>query len=171
MAHCPRWYDIRSSRLTFLLLAVVSALSACASSRGTGVAAGLKRELGTATLRDVQRQVPLVLHRYQYEIERDDASSSLLTIQTRWNSRYPFQDEIDSGAVQARTRLILTARSRFRTGGPADVRVVELLAENMVWMGDSLRWRSGFTTAMFDAYIDRIADELKTELQAGIRVH
>lgn len=165
---------MRSSRLALVVLCAVASLR-CAStpSRGRAMtdAAGLQRDLGTATLRDVERQVPRVLNRHQYEIERDDASPSLLTIQTRWNARYPLRDEIDSGAVQARTRLTLTARSRFRTGGAADVRVIELLAENMVLMGDSTRWRNGFTTPLFEKYLDGIAEELKTELRAGIRVH
>lgn len=157
-----------------LALGVVASLScASGSQRGAGAAdlGSFRRDLGTATLTDVQRHVPRVLNRHQYEIERDDASPTLLTIQTRWNARYPLQDEIDRGVVEARTRLMLTARSRFRTGSAADVRVVELRAENMVLMGDSTAWSHGFTTPMFVAYLDRIADELRTELQAGIRVH
>ena len=157
------------------LLVAAASLSCASASPGAraapDVTGGLRRELGTAALTDVQRQVPRVLNRHQYEIARDDASPSLLTIQTRWNARYPLEDEMSRGVVQARTRLTLTARSRLRTGGAADVRVVELLAENMVLLADSTEWRQGFTTPMFQAYLDRIADELRTELRAGIRVY
>lgn len=153
--------------------AVASVSCASASQRAAGGAElrSFQRDLGTAALTDVQRQVPRVLNRHQYEIERDDASPSLLTIQTRWNARYPLQDEIERGVVQARTRLTLSARSRLRTGGAADVRVVALLAENMVLLADSTEWSRGFTTPMFEEYLDRIAEELRTELRAGIRVH
>ena len=145
---------------------------ASAASRGVATAAArFQRDLGTATLRDVERQVPRVLNRHQYEIERSDESPSLLTIETRWNPRYPFPDELERGVVQARTRLTLTARARARTGGAADIRVVELLAENMVQIGDSATWQAEFMTPMFAQYLDGIAEELRTELQTGIRVH
>ncbi|MGH7528870.1 MAG: hypothetical protein ACREMN_00660, partial [Gemmatimonadales bacterium] len=136
------------SRLGLVVSVTVAGLGCARATSGDGIAAeaaSFRRDLGTATLRDIERHVPRVLNRHYYEIERDDASPSLLTIQTRWNTRYPLADEIDRGVVEARTRLILSARSRFRSGGAADVRVVELLAENMVLLRDSTSWQRGFT--------------------------
>ena len=154
------------------------AVAGCTSSSagGAGGAGGAdplsyKQALGTAALGDIIRQVPRVLLRNQFEIERSDSSSAYLVIRSRWNDRYPLEDERDGGVTEARTRVVLTARARARSGGTADVRVVELQAENMVLMGDSTQWRNDFMTPMFRAYIDRIANELKTELLTGIRVY
>jgi hypothetical protein len=115
--------------------------------------------------------VPRILNRHQYEIERQDSTAALLTITTRWNERYPLQDETDRGVVEARTRLLVTARARARTGGTADVRVVELVAENMVLVADSTAWLQGLMTPMFRQYVDRLVGELKTELLTGVRVY
>lgn len=164
-------------RLSFpglYLGAAVACLSCASSSQGSAggaEAASYKKSLGTAALTDIVRQVPKIFNRHQYEIERADSSPSYMTIQTRWNGRYPLQDEIDSGVTEAATRLIVTARARARTGGTADVRVVELLAENRVLIGDSTQRRYGFMTPMFREYVDRIAEELKTELLTGVRVY
>lgn len=153
----------------------VALLLACASSSPGGAGgpepASYKKSLGTAALSDIVRQVPRVFNRHQYEIERSDSSTAYLRIQTRWNGRYPLKDEIDRGVSEAMTRLIVMARARARTGGTVDVRVIELEAENMVLVRDSTQWRHGFMTPMFKEYVDRIVDELKTELLTGIRVY
>ena len=129
-----------------------------------------KKALGTAALTDVQNKVPKVFTRYQYEIERQDESPALLTILTRWNLRYPLEDERAQGVSEAQTRLTLTARARTRSGGTADVRIVDLAAENQVVVGDSTAWR-GLLTPMFKKYVDQLISELKTELLTGIRVY
>lgn len=154
-------------------LAAAVALLGCAASAQWGAGGAeptsYKKALGTAALTDVQTKVPKVLSRYQYEIERQDESLSLLTIQTRWNGRYPLEDERAQRVTEAMTRLILTARARARTGGTADVRIVDLTAENRVLMADSTEWR-GLMTPMFKEYVDKLVDELKTDLLTGVRV-
>lgn len=150
------------------------ALVACAASSSGGAGdtgpASYKKALGTAGLIDIQNRVPKVLSRYQYEVERQDESPALLVIYTRWNGRYPLEDEIARGVTEAMTRLVLTARARARTGGTADVRVVELTVENRVLLRDSTEWR-GLMTPMFKDYADKLADEFKTELLTGVRVY
>jgi len=157
-----------------LPLAVAVALVGCAASGSGGAGdagpTSYKQSVGTAGLIDIQNKVPKILSRYQYEVERQDESPALLAIYTRWNGRYPLEDEIAQGVTEAMTRLILTARARARTGGTADVRVVELTAENRVRQRDSTEWR-GLMTPMFKDYVDKLADELKTELLTGIRVY
>jgi len=164
-----------------LLIATAASVVAVLASAGCGGAtaqggvpgaepATYKKPLGTAALTDVETKVPKIFSRLQYEIERQDASPALLTILTRWNGRYPLQDEQAQGVVETRTRLILTARARARSGGTADVRIVELTAENQVLTGDATEWRP-LMTPMFRAYLDQLVDELKTELLTGIRVY
>lgn len=146
---------------------------ACAASGGAGGAqpATYKTSLGTTPIATFARQVPRILNLHQYQIERQDSSTALMTIYTRWKERFPLQDEAESGVTEARTRFTVTARARSRTGGTADVRVVELMAENMVLRGDTLAWHSGVMTPMFREYVDRLAEELKTELLTGLRVY
>jgi len=156
-------------------VAAALTLAGCAASSGGSeggpAPASYKQALGTAALTDVETKVPKVLNRHQYEIERQDGSPGLLTIQTRWNGRYPLEDEIAQGVTEALTRLVITARARARSGGTVDVRVVELVAENRVFIGDSAQWREGFMTPMFREYADQLVTELKTELLTGIRVY
>lgn len=126
---------------------------------------------GAGTPRDIvvkSRQV--LVERRGYQIERIETAGAILAIETRWKGRYPMKDEIDRGVVEAMTRFTLTARARQRqTGGLTDLRTVQLSADNMVLLADSLDWVRGFMTAMFKAYVEEIARELKTELETGVR--
>lgn len=163
-------------RIALGLLVSLAALGAAGCAASAGGSAGApgparyRKALGTAALTDVQTKVPKIFNRYQYEIERQDESPALLTILTRWTGRYPLEDERAQGVTESLTRLTVTARARARTGGAADVRIVDLTAENQVLMGDSANWR-GLMTPMFKDYVDKLADELKTELLTGVRVY
>jgi hypothetical protein len=163
---------IRASNVIAWAAILGSVSCGAASQGGAGVAAPAtyKKPLGTAALTDVQAKVPKIFSRYQYEIERQDASPALLTILTRWNGRYPLADEQAQGVTETRTRFILTARARARSGGTADVRIVEFSAENQVLTGGATEWHPLMTT-MFREYLDKLVDELKTELLTGIRVY
>ena len=164
---------MRLTSMPCLHLAATVMLLGCAASSGGGgpEPATYKQSLGTAALGDVETKVPKVLNQHQYQIERQDGSPSLLTIQSRWNGRYPLEDEIARGVTEAMTRLIITARARARAGGTADVRVLDLVAENRVLMADSAQWTEAFMTPMFREYLDKLVAELKTELLTGIRVY
>ncbi len=158
--------------VSIALPVTIFVIAGCTTSSGDAPSPAMyTKDLGSATAAELGRETPLILARYQYQIERVTSTKSFRTIETRWHGRYPLQDELDSGVVEARTRITVNARSRRRAaGGSSDMMVVQLTAENMVRMVDSLEWRHGFMTPMFRKYIEEIADRLKTEFQTGVRV-
>jgi hypothetical protein len=152
--------------------AVLMGLSGCALfASGGGGPSSYRTDAGRATLYDISRRTDEWLNRNQYVIERRSSSPAQLTIQTQWKSRYPFDDEIKAGVVEAQTRLRINARATRRAAaGSADLRLVQVSAENMVRMADSLNWRHGYMTPMFKAYVDEVVYELRSLLQTGVRV-
>ncbi len=104
-------------------------------------------------------------------LEREDSSVTYQVYQTRWNGRTPFQDELDSGVVEARTRLIVTGRARGGGGsGSGNVRVVEFSAENLVMFAANGDWVVGPLTPLVREYLDEISNELKMRFTTGLRV-
>ena len=152
--------------------AVVVIVGCAASSGGGPAPQTYSKDLGAVTAHDLSRWTLDILQRYQFEMERTRTNSpSYALFVTRWRGRYPLQDELDVGVVEARTQI--TVRGRVRrpaAGGMPALMVAVFSAENMVRMADSLEWRRGFMSPMFREYIEEIADRLKTELQSGVRV-
>jgi hypothetical protein len=148
--------------------------SACAggSGGGSGGAETYRESLGQATPYDFSRFTHQILDRYQYEVERSDSSASVHVIRTRWRHRYPFDDEIFFGGVDAMTRFVIQARTRGGAGtsGASSLRAVEFIAENQVLMGETNEWRPNLMTDMFRDYVKQITLDLKTEFR-GMRVY
>ena len=151
--------------LPTVLLVVVG----CAAS---GAAVSTYREqLGNATPGDLAKETRLIFEQFHFEMEREDSSVTYQVYETRWNGRTPFQDELDSGVVEARTRLMVTGRARGGgSTGTANVRVVEFTAENLVMFSVSGEWVVGRITPMVRDYIDKISNELKMRFTTGLRV-
>lgn len=157
----------------FAIPLTIFVVAACASSQSTGGSrtTTYRKQVGQATRGDLARKTRLIFNRFHFVMEREDSSVSRQMFQSRWDGRFPLQDEIDSGVVEARTRLTVRARARGAGGrGAADTRVVELLIENMVRMAEDAPWRRGFMTPLFLVYANRIHEDLKTELLQGVRV-
>ena len=155
------------SRLVMPLAILV--VVGCAVSGGS--ANNYKEQLGMATPGDLAKETRLIFERFQFEIERGDSSVTYQVYQTRWNGRTPFQDELDSGVVEARTRLIVTGRARGGGGsGSGNVRVVEFTAENLVMYAANGDWVVGPLTPLVREYLDEISNELKMRFTTGLRV-
>lgn len=153
----------------FVLPTILLVVIGCAVSGGTQ--AGYKESLGMATPGDLAKETRLIFERFHFEMEREDSSLTYQVYATRWNGRTPFQDELDSGVVEARTRLVVTGRARGSGGaGTANVRVVEFVAENMVMFSESGDWAIGPVTPLFKEYVDEISNELKMRFTTGLRV-
>ncbi|MCI0693394.1 hypothetical protein L0337_15490 [candidate division KSB1 bacterium] len=105
--------------------------------------------------------------RFQYEIARTEETSQELYLETSWKNRYPFEDEIASGVVQARSRIILRARPSYI--GPADPAAqlynLDFHAENEVLLESKDEWLRLPMSKMLRQYFDRIVGDLKTEVQ------
>jgi hypothetical protein len=111
------------------------------------------------------------MQRFHFEIERSDSTDNLHEFRTRWQHRYPFEDEQALGAVDAMTRFVIRARSRGGIGsGAGNLRVVEFVAETQLLMQDTNAWRHGIMTTQFRDYVREITLELKTEF-SGVRVY
>ncbi len=155
-----------------ILPAAVLAVFGCAASGGGSNLQSYRDQLGGATPGDLARKTRPIFERFQFEVEREDSSTTYQAYETRWKNRTPFEDELARGATSARTRLFVRGRARGGgSRGAADVRMVEFTAENMVMLGQATEWTVGFITPNFTEYAKEIGDELRTELQAGIRVY
>lgn len=153
-----------------MFLAVACASPGSNRTGGEGISVYQKR-VGQATRGDLAKKTRLIFDRYQFRMAREDSSVSQQFLQSRWEGRFPLQDELDSGVVEVQTRLTVRARARGAgSRGVADTRIVQLTIENMVRMAADVTWKRGFMTPMFLAYADRIAEDLKTELIQGVRI-
>ncbi len=154
------------------LLAGLSVVVACAAGSGeSGAGSDVYRErIGQASPYDFSRLSRRILERFHYEVERSDSTENLHEIRTRWQHRYPFEDERALGAVDAMTRLIVRARSRGGGGGASSLRVVEFVAENQLQLQDTDAWRHDIMTTQFRDFLREITQELKAEF-SGVRVY
>ena len=145
---------------------------AAASSGGESGFTTYRKDLGKATPGTLARETRrIIVDRFAYQLEVSDSSTSQQVYRTRWLGRYPFPDEIRNGVLEAMTRITVTGRSRGAGGiGVMAVRIIDLVAENQVRIGDDPEWQHGVMTPMFKEYIDEIAQTLKTELDEGVRV-
>lgn len=159
------------SRLALPAAVFVVIGCAASTSGGRGGATFYTKQLGQATPTDLSRKTRMILDRFRLELEQEDSTVSQQLFITRWTGRFPFQDELDSGVVEAMSRLTIRARARGAGGrGAANLRVVQLTAENMVRIGEGAEWQWNFLSPMFKKYVDEIAQALKTEFESGIRV-
>lgn len=150
------------------LVFVLGFLIGCASlSDGSG--GTYTTTVGTATALDFKTKTPRILSRHQFEIAREEESTDLIYLETYWKSRAPFDDEAEQGIVDARLRLMVNARSRGRGAMRHDMYTVRIDAENMVQYRGEEGWEYEPAGEMLRSYISRIADELKAELDMGVR--
>ena len=153
-----------------ILSSVVLVLFGCAA--GSGGPTTYREQLGMATPGDLAQEVRRIIEEYHYEMETEDSSITYQVYQTRWKGRTPFQDELDSGVVEAMTKFTVTGRARGGgSTGAANVRVAEFVAENRVRYAESGEWNLGLYTPMFREYAKDISGQLRARLTSGIRVY
>lgn len=126
------------------------------------------KDVGLATIADLERLTNKILERYQYEIERFDKGAYTF-IDTRWRDRLVTEDERASGFVAARTRILIRTRLRSRaTTQILAVHRVTFNAENLVRRSGGGDWESVMTEGFRD-HVSRIALQFETEFRAGLR--
>lgn len=150
-------------RVGLAAAAFVMLSAGCAS----GGRSDLSWNLGQSSPGDVTTKSVEVFRQRRFEIDRTEDPPNLM-VMTRWRDRLPLEDEREFGVTEARTRFILEARPRSRTG--ADIMFnVRLRAENQGRLVGGGDYQLIPTTPEFKAYADEIAAELRAVLLMGIR--
>ena len=145
-----------------------SALAAIVLLAGCGASLGgrqLRDDIGRATLRDIQLHVPEVLADHGYSINQTRQTVGRVYYETSWLYRAPFDDELERGVREVRTRFIVQGRR-----GGSDFYDVEIRVENFVRgtlpSGD---W-SPLATPDFRDHMRSVSDELMMNINAGVRI-
>lgn len=145
------------------LLAALAA--ACASTSNVPeLATTYRSEVGRASRIQIENQIPRVLDRHSYEIERlEDDRRNTYRLQTRWKWREPFEDEAELGYVEASSRIIIEARliadNTWR---------VRLRGETRLKRPDGT-WETPEITEMGAAHFAAVADDLASEFRSRFR--
>lgn len=161
---------LKTSYLLSIILALVILLSCSSSMKKESLSTDYSANLGTATSYDFKEKTQRLLMRYQYELVRFEETSDQIYYETEWKNRTPFDDELELGIVEGRTRFTINAHPRGRIGvGGADLNVVRLFGENMVRYEGSDEWLRVPMSKMLRAYFNKFAEELKLEFRTGIR--
>ena len=160
-----------TSRLT--LVAACAALWGCAAGGSrTETYKDITWRAGEGSMFIVNEKTLRILNRYSYETVRREESQQLVYYQTSWKYRNPFDDELEKGVIEARTRLTVKARPR-RTAtmaGASNMYAVQVVAENMVQMADTGEWTRMPNSEAYKAYIRDIAKTLENELRMSIGI-
>lgn len=146
-------------------------LAACAASQGTTSSNTYTADVGTATAMDVKDKGRLFLDRQQYQVLRQEETSDLIYMETHWRFRPPFEDEIELGVEEARTRIILRAQARGmrQQGLFSDISAVKFTAENQVRYRGETTWKDGQITPKLRLYLRKLSDDLSIVFRTGIR--
>lgn len=131
----------------------------------------VEQSIGRATMRDFVDEVPQVLGSNGYTIHRRRRTSRLLSFETNWMYRAPFEDEADRGASAARTRIFVSARISagniysVRARAENEVRGVPG-ADDMAGTG----WSRIPATEMYRAYARDLFLKIRLQVDAGVRI-
>lgn len=149
-------------------LAVFCAISltACASSGRTG--GNFTRNIGTATEAELLEMSHRVLALHQFEIERQEQGPSIY-LETRWRNRVPFEDEAPLGVEAAQVRTIIRGRPRSSTSPMGLLYSVDIKVEQRLKVLSQADWVQNWHTRTAAEYAGRIVEDLRRELQIGVR--
>ncbi len=145
------------------------AMGCAGSSSMDGTPRAFRSNLGTATLYDFNQKTRAILAKYQFVVVRFESTTDLTFYETEWKPRYPFQDEIDQGIEEARTRITIQATPRTRAAMGSDLNTVRFEAENQVRFRNGMDWHFVEMSDMLKAYLREVADDLATEFRSNIR--
>ena len=154
--------------VSLLLIAIYS----CSGTKGGKDRANpvkYKKKIEKVTRIDFQNKSRSVLmNRHQFQFFRNEDSEGQQYIETDWRYRPPFEDELNSGIVEARSKIVLTAFPRNLTD-PSALWVTNLEGLNEVRLEGSSAWVTLPMTVMAKKYFDKIADDLNIEFRMGVR--
>lgn len=148
-------------------LATLVTVASCAGLPRAG-SETLRYDVGRGTRSDIASVVPDMLARYGYRMNQVRDTGRRIYYETAWLHREPFEDE-DRCAIDCRSRVIVEARRMGR-----EFYSVTLLAENSVFEvgtapGATETWVSYPATAMFLEHVTELMEEIRMEIDAGVR--
>jgi hypothetical protein len=152
-------------KYTGILLSALFFLS-CATS-GSSSEKTYRSNLGTATDRDIQRIVPNIISRYNFTMYREEITLDGIYYETEWKERDLFDDEVNLGITEARSRIIVSARPR--TAQATSLHRVNFEVENHVKFEGEEGWNRETITEEAESYFSEIARTLNVEFASGIR--
>ena len=154
----------------FALFIIMSIFNCAATKNGKGKnPVKFKKKLERVTRVDFLNKTRMVLvNRHQFMFFRNEDSEGQQYIETDWRNRTPFDDEFESGIVQARSKIILTAYPRELTN-PSGLWVTNMEGINEVILEGGNEWVALPLSDMAKRYFDRIADDLNLEFRTGVR--
>lgn len=151
-----------------LVLAVT--LAGCATAGG-GNAPALREDLGSTEPALFIRHGTAVLNHHNFQIDNNAQGATRVYLETYWKPRDVYPSERAAGVTDAETRIILQGRERTSAATRSGrALMAELIAYDRVRMGDSGEWVSGTVPDEYKEVLESIAEELKKELDTGVRV-
>lgn len=151
----------RTRKSRSLALVLTLATTACAA----GAPNSMQLAVGRATRPDIIDKVPRILDQQGYQVQESRDTGNVIQFMTSWVTRAPFEDEINRGAAEARTRVTFEAR---QTGG--EFYSISLKAENqMLREGFSGQWVSLEPTPMFREHLRNVSEAVALEVDMGVR--
>ncbi len=161
---------LRSIATLGILSILVLQVGCSGAGSSTSSSNSFRESLGSTSPAQLQKSIgDIVQRKYQYQLERETYSSEDIYVETRWRDDGATDDERAQGYSFARTRIIITARPRNRTGGAARTVSVTFRAECLL-RGAAGDWMVAPMTAARKTKLKEISIELKTEMTTGIRV-
>ena len=147
-------------------------LLACSSTKtgkGKSNPVKYKKKLERVTRVDFLNKTRLILqNKYQYIFIRAEDNEGQQYIETDWKYRNPFDDEIDSGITEARSKVFLTAYPRSVSNNQGLwIPTIEIV--NEVKMGANSEWVELPISKEAQRYYDQITDDLNLEFRMGVR--
>jgi hypothetical protein len=143
-------------------------LAGCGGRRGDASVAHFARGIGVATAAEAVTKSHQVLALHQFEIEREE-QPPVLYIETRWRNRTPFQDEFALGIEAAQVRALVRGRSRSPTSGMGELYTMDMTIEQRVRVQGTQDWAHVTVTDSARAFAARIVEDLRRELDVGVR--
>jgi hypothetical protein len=119
-------------------------------------------------LTDLETKGRRVLEQNRYVVIRTTPAPDV-SYETAWLTRTPLEDEQAAQVTAAQSRITLRARQRNYTGGGGDTWQVTLSVESQVRRPGSPDFQSTAVSGQFELFARRLAGELKTLFETGIR--
>jgi hypothetical protein len=150
------------------LVALALLVSGCAGGRtAEGSPGAYTDEVGPAIIPAVEREAMPILQRFGYTIQRTERTADRIMIETSWVNRAPFADEAAAGAVDVRTRVLISTRPRSTTNSAGSTVSGVTLRLEVEHMGQSRQsWSApAERSAELAALFRRLSDAFRLEFQ------